>query len=382
MNIRATFALSASLIGALLLAIGPAYAHQSVELTQGDTTPATGPQLVDGTVSFAVRTDIARGDRRGFRFDLDDGDTLAMQLLIVDTPPGNRLSASRLPRVTLTDPNGDTTRMLISERTEFYEPYGGTNYFYLSRIEDEAIPGTYKVRVTGRSKKPVETVIAVGYREVRGEVRRASRSSEQASLSFAHALPDVNTLDVYAGSTLVASGIGPGQMESQRVKPGKYDIVVVPEGDSPRTSDPLLRIKSVQLSANDDRTVAFHLSATNRPTSSVFTNRTRTVGQDMGYLTFRHIAQAPTVDVRSRGSAMMSNLSNGEEAATGLMSGDYKLRVVREGSRDKLMPISEQTIVNKPGRQDMGNHRIVYLWGSTRNGSLNVMVQDIPLGLR
>ncbi|MGA1038459.1 MAG: hypothetical protein ACO3VQ_11685, partial [Ilumatobacteraceae bacterium] len=129
-------------------------------------------------------------------------------------------------------------------------------------------------------------------------------------------------------------------------------------------------------------TVAFHLSATNRPTSSVFTNRTRTVGQDMGYLTFRHIAQAPTVDVRSRGSAMMSNLSNGEEAATGLMSGDYKLRVVREGSRDKLMPISEQTIVNKPGRQDMGNHRIVYLWGSTRNGSLNVMVQDIPLGLR
>jgi hypothetical protein len=55
---------------------------------------------------------------------------------------------------------------------------------------------------------------------------------------------------------------------------------------------------------------------------------------------------------------------------------------VREGSRDKLMPISEQTIVNKPGRQDMGNHRIVYLWGSTRNGSLNVMVQDIPLGLR
>jgi len=102
----------------------------------------------------------------------------------------------------------------------------------------------------------------------------------------------------------------------------------------------------------------------------------------MGYLTFRHIAQAPTVDVRSRGSAMMSNLSNGEEAATGLMSGDYKLRVVREGSRDKLMPISEQTIVNKPGRLDMGNHRIVYLWGSTRNGSLNVMVQDIPLGLR
>lgn len=126
---------------------------------------------MDGTVSFAVYADVKRGDRRGFRFRLVEGDTLAMQLLIIDAPPGNRLSSSQLPRVTVTDPRGKVSRMVINERTEFYEPYGGTNYLYLSRLAKEAVPGEYQVKVSGRSKSDVEAVVAVGYREVRGEVR-------------------------------------------------------------------------------------------------------------------------------------------------------------------------------------------------------------------
>ena len=159
--------------GALLIGLAQsAHAHQGVELTNRDTTPQQGPLLMDGTVSFAVRTEIAKGDRRGFRFKLDEGDTLAAQLLIVDQAPGNTVNPSQLPRVTITDPDGRTIRMLINERTEFYEPYGGTNYLYLSRVEREAIRGTYAVRISGRSSTPVETVIGVGYREVPGEVWR------------------------------------------------------------------------------------------------------------------------------------------------------------------------------------------------------------------
>lgn len=381
MKSRSTLAVVAGLIGTLILTAVPASAHQGVELTENDTTPTQGPLLVDGTVSFAVRADIARGDRRGFRFDLDAGDTLAMQLLIVDTAPGNQLAAAKLPRVNVTDPSGAKTRMVINERTDFYEPYGGTNYFYLSRIEEQGVPGTYEVRVSGRSKKAVETVIAVGYREVRGEVRRATRAGEKASLSIAHGLPGATNVDVYADNTRIASGMNPGELETQLLKPGTYNIRVVPRGGSPRMSDPLIEVEDVRLRAGDNRTVALHLSPSSRPTSSVFTNRTRTVGQNMGYLTVRHIAQAADVDVRSRGSALMSNLGNGTEAGEGLMSGDYKLRIVREGTRDKVIPTSEHPIVNKPGRQDMGNHRIVYLWGSAPDGSLDVMTQDIPLGL-
>jgi len=174
---RGTAALSAAVAFMVvsMSAASPAAAHQRVELGPQASTPSRGPLLVDGTVSFAVSADVKRGERRGFRFRLKEGDTCAMQLLIIDAPPGNRLSSSQLPRVTVTDPRGRTSSMVINERTEFYEPYGGTNYLYLSRLQKEAIPGEYRVTVTGRSKADVETVVAVGYREVRGEVRyRAS----------------------------------------------------------------------------------------------------------------------------------------------------------------------------------------------------------------
>lgn len=150
----------------------PAQAHQPVELGPSDSTPARGPLLVDGTVSFAVYADVKRGDRRGFRFNLDERDTAAVQFLIIDERPANQLRPSQLPFVVVTDPSGERIRLAVNERTPFFEPYGGTNFLYLSRIEREAKPGEYEVSVIGRAPQRVRTVIAVGYREVPGEVRR------------------------------------------------------------------------------------------------------------------------------------------------------------------------------------------------------------------
>jgi hypothetical protein len=168
---RRSAAALVALIISVVLAVPGASAHQPVNLNERDNTPARGPLLVDGTVSFAIRADLSRGDRRGFRFQLNERDTLALQLLIVDEVPANRLRTLALPRVTVTDPLGNVTYMVIDERTKFYEPYGGTNYLYLSRVEKPAIAGIYKVRMTGRHSDSVETVVSVGYREVRGEVR-------------------------------------------------------------------------------------------------------------------------------------------------------------------------------------------------------------------
>jgi len=210
-----------------------------------------------------------------------------------------------------------------------------------------------------------------------------ARTNEQASLSIAHgiaALP--NRVDIYADQTKLASAMAAGDIETVSLKPRTYDIVVVPVGAPRFTSNPVMRVDDVTLRPGDNRTIALHLSQRNRPTSTVFSNQTRTVGQNMGRLTFRHIAQAPGVDVRSRGSVMLDNVRNSQSADRGLRSGDYLVRIVREGTRDKLVPTSEQTITNKPGRQDMGNNRIVYLWGSLSGGSLDLMVHDIPLDLR
>lgn len=160
------------MVASALLMAAPAHAHQLVQLEARDATPQRGPLLVDGTVSFAVRADVRSGESRGFRFRLATGDRLALQLLIYDEAPENVLAARELPKVTVTDPRGRRTVLSIRERTEFYEPYSGRAYLYLGRLERESVPGTYSVTVSGRSSTMVNATVAVGYREVQGEVIR------------------------------------------------------------------------------------------------------------------------------------------------------------------------------------------------------------------
>jgi len=153
------------------LALSPASAHQPVFLLDTDTTAAKGPLLVDGTVSFAVQASFAKaGQKKAFRAALKDGDQLAVQYLIMDQPPSNRLKNNLLPQVTITAPDGKKTVMKITERTVFYEKYSGTNYFYLSRLSAPAKAGIYSFVMTARAKSAV--TIAVGEQEIPGDVIR------------------------------------------------------------------------------------------------------------------------------------------------------------------------------------------------------------------
>lgn len=161
-------------LSAVLLGIAPVQAHQPVTLLDTDTTAAKGPLLVDGTVSFAVRASFAKaGQKKAFRADLKQGDQLAVQYLIVDKRPENTLKNTLLPQLVITSPTGKSLTMKFTERTKFYEPFGKTNYLYLSRYSTPAEPGTYSFTLTSRAK--AEVTIAVGDREVAGEVIRGAR---------------------------------------------------------------------------------------------------------------------------------------------------------------------------------------------------------------
>jgi len=151
-----------------------AHAHQPVELLNSDTTAAKGPLLVDGTVSFAVRASFTKaGEKKAFRADLKAGEPLAVQYLIVDKKPENALKNTLLPQLVITAPSGKSVTLKFTERTKFYEPYGKTNYLYLSRYNATAEAGTYSFTLTARAKSSV--TIAVGEREVPGEVIRGMR---------------------------------------------------------------------------------------------------------------------------------------------------------------------------------------------------------------
>ena len=157
----------------ILLAPQQAAAHQPVFLLPSDTSAVRGPLLVDGTVSFAIRASFNKaGEKRGFRANLKTGDSLEIQYLIVDKKPENSLRASRLPSLIVTAPSGSKITMKLNERTKFFEPYGRTNYLYLGRYSGPAETGTYSFLLTSRSRS--EVTIAVGDREVPGEVSRGA----------------------------------------------------------------------------------------------------------------------------------------------------------------------------------------------------------------
>jgi cytochrome b involved in lipid metabolism len=194
----------------LLLALmgsTPAQAHQPVLLLDSDTTAAKGPLLVDGTVSFAVRASFRKaGEKKAFRADFKAGDLLAVQYLIVDKKPENILKSSLLPQLIVTSPTGKSLILKFTERIKFYEPYGKTNYLYLSRYSATAEAGTYSFTLTARAKSSV--TIAVGEREVAGEVIRGARSVATPTASPKPTATPTTTPSVTPSSTPTTTKAG------------------------------------------------------------------------------------------------------------------------------------------------------------------------------
>jgi hypothetical protein len=186
-----------AILTALLMAQTPANAHQPVVLLNSDTTAASGPLLVDGTVSFAVRAAFTKaGQKKAFRAGFKSGDTVAVQLLIVDKKPENKLKNSQIPTLTFTSPSGKSTTLKITERAKFFEPYGGTNYLYLSRYSAPAEAGIYNFVITARAKAAV--TVAVGDKEIPGEVIRSAAPTPTATVApspSASATPAGYTMD-------------------------------------------------------------------------------------------------------------------------------------------------------------------------------------------
>lgn len=146
-----------------------ATAHQPVPLTAKHSSPDKGPILVDGTVSFALRANFTKpNQQQGFRASLKAGELLNFEYLIIDKAPENKMALSKLPVVTITAPDGAKSIVKFTERTNFYEPYGRTNYLYLARFSSVAIEGIYSFAI--RSKARSAITVSTGSKEIFGEV--------------------------------------------------------------------------------------------------------------------------------------------------------------------------------------------------------------------
>lgn len=164
--------LTGILVSVLLLPT-TAHAHQPVTLLDSETTAARGPLLVDGTISFAIRAAFTKSNqKKGFRFDLKEGENLNFEYLIVDKSPENKLKNAQLPQVVITAPNGSKTTVKFNERSKF--SYSGTNYLYLYRNTSPGLSGTYNVDITAKAKAAITLV--VGEKEIPGDVVRGAKA--------------------------------------------------------------------------------------------------------------------------------------------------------------------------------------------------------------
>ena len=172
--------LLAALLAFMVIGSGSAHAHQPVVLLDSDTTAAKGPLLVDGTVSFAVRASFTKsGQTKAFRAQFKSGDQLSVQYLIVDKKPENELRTSSLPSLVITPPTGSPITIKFDERTKFFEPYGRVNYLYLARYSALAQAGIYNFTIKSKSKAAI--TVAVGDKEIFGEVLRGAAATPAAT---------------------------------------------------------------------------------------------------------------------------------------------------------------------------------------------------------
>jgi cytochrome b involved in lipid metabolism len=168
------------LLAFMVIGSGSAHAHQPVVLLDSDTTAAKGPLLVDGTVSFAIRAAFTKsGQTKAFRAQFKSGDQLSVQYLIVDKKPENALRTSSLPSLVITPPTGSPITIKFDERTKFFEPYGRVNYLYLARYSALAQAGIYNFTIKSKSKAAI--TVAVGDKEIFGEVLRGAAATPVAS---------------------------------------------------------------------------------------------------------------------------------------------------------------------------------------------------------
>lgn len=156
-------AVAAVVTAVLVLGVASrADAHDPIIFTADQTTPAAGPRLPDGTISFALYGTLAGGaDARGFRATLQAGQQLELTLLIPDLEPERALPDASLPFLTVTGPDGSTSERRPDRRETFAESFSRTNYVRLIEVA-EAVPAAGEYGITVAGSTPARFTVAIG----------------------------------------------------------------------------------------------------------------------------------------------------------------------------------------------------------------------------
>ena len=136
-----------------ILNITPGYAHDPIFIENTQLSPAEGPYLPNGNISFALYGRLENGsDSRGFRSKLQAGDKLVLSLLIPNLVPEKLLPLEQLPTLTVERPDKSSIELSPEGKEVFDEPFTGTSYLRLLSMQELAQTGIYYITVNGNQK--------------------------------------------------------------------------------------------------------------------------------------------------------------------------------------------------------------------------------------
>lgn len=204
--------------------------------------------------------------------------------------------------------------------------------------------------------------------------KKKAKSDDNAVFTLIHAIPatfGADKVDIYSNGKLILDNATPGSSKSFSVAPGSQQISIFPDGVTPTTETAtILSYRSMYLPKHSNVSFVAHLSAENKPMMSLFKNMNTEPGSKRSWLTVRHVAGAPTVDVRANSKLLFRSLSNTEERKISLRFGTYPVDVVLAGTSTVAIPSANLMI------KDNINY-IVYAWGSASKSNLQFLVQEV-----
>ena len=211
-----------------------------------------------------------------------------------------------------------------------------------------------------------------------GPLHADSKPKKKAEIStvftIIHAIPasyGADKVDVYANNKLIIDNAVPGASKSFTVEAGTQQIAIYADGVLPTSETAsVLSYRPIYLPKHTNVTFIAHLDASNKPVLSLFKNMNTQPGSKRSWLTVRHVAAAPAVDIRASGKVLFSSLSNGAERKVSMRYGTYPIDVVLAGTSTVAIPSANVTI-------KVNVNTIVYAWGSASKGNLQYFIQEL-----
>lgn len=206
----------------------------------------------------------------------------------------------------------------------------------------------------------------------------AQASASNATVTVVHGVLGL-TVDVYVNGALTLEDFTPRSIAGPlSLPPGSYAIAIVPANGNPAT--PAIAA-TAELAAGSNVSLVAHLAADGTPTLTPFTNDVRRAGWLKGRVAVRHAAAAPVVDVPvglRLGSFVLPlftlrNLANGAQQALAAWPLPLSVRLTPAG-QPGVTVLGPASLTPAAGKLTA-----VYAIGSLADGTLELLVQQLPL---